>query len=189
MKNWLKRNALVVLLAGFGLCLLGVGMIGGVFATLAMHQGPPAMPELPLHATATDTGESISMATGLVDEEMEGAFFLDFITGTLSCVVLNSRKADLVAGVFQTNVVKDLGIDESKEPKYLMTTGLATFTGKGRGGEQPARCVVYVCDQNTGNFAGYSLTWNKNKASQGILQRGGLIRLVVNNARAVKNQE
>ena len=30
---------------------------------------------------------------------------------------MNSRKADLVAGIFSTNVIKDLGIAEAKKPR------------------------------------------------------------------------
>lgn len=188
MNIWTKRNSLLVLLAGWGLFLVGSGMVAGV-ALFALNQpAAPAM-ELPLFASATDTGETISMATGLIDGEMEGVFFLDFVTGTLSCVVMNSRKADLVAGVFHTNVVKDLGIEEAKQPAYLMTTARANFTGQKRGSMDLARCIVYVCDENTGNFVGYTLYWDGTKASKGTLQGGTLLKVVANNARAVKQQE
>ena len=183
----MNRNTTYVLLAGVGLCLLGAGMIAGTFATLAFHQPANPLTELPLYATATDTGESMSMATGPIDDEMEGVFFLDFITGELTLAVMNARTAKL-GGVFKTNVIRDLGIDEAKEPAYLMTTGQATFVGR-TGNQQPARCIVYVCDQNTGHFAAYSLSWNRTMAQKGTPQSGPLILLHKDKARALQNQE
>ena len=185
--NASKRTSLAVLGVGVGLCLLGLGMIAGTVATLSMNQPEAPVAELPLFATASDTGESMSMATGPIDDEMEGVFFLDFVTGELACAVLNSRTAKLGA-IFKTNVIKDLGIEEAKKPAYLMTTGGATFVGR-TGNSQPARCVVYVCDQNTGNFAGYSLAWNRNAAQKAVMQIDALRLLYAGNARAVKNQE
>ena len=187
MNSWLKRNALLVLLSGLGLFLLSAGMLAGVAATLAFHQPQDPLAELPLFASATDTGESMSMATGPIDEEMEGVFLLDFVTGELACAVINSRTAK-VGGVFKTNVIKELGIEEAKKPAYLMTTGNATFVGR-VGNQQPARCIVYVCDQNTGNFGAYSFTWNRTLAQKGTLQAGPMILLHKDNARAVRNPE
>lgn len=188
MNTRLARFSLAVLLAGTTLFLIGGGMVAGV-AMFALNQPDVPAMELPLYATATDTGETISMATGPINGEMEGTFFLDFITGTLSCVVMNSRKADLVAGIFSTNVIKDLGIDEAKKPAYLMTTAQATFVGQKRGAADLARCIVFVCDENTGKFVGYTLYWDNGKAAKGILQIDGLVKIVANNGRAVKPQQ
>ena len=118
---------------------------------------------------------------------MEGLFILDFVTGELACAVLNSRTTKL-GGVFKTNIIKDLGIEEAKKPAYLMTTGAATFVGR-TGNSQPARCIVYVCDQNTGNFGAYSLAWNRTAAQKGVMQSGMLILLHKDNARAVRQPE
>ena len=187
MNTWLKRNALLVLFTACGLFLLSTGMLVGVVTTLALDQPQTPAVELPLFATASDTGETMSMATGPIDDEMEGVFFLDFVTGELACAVLNSRTAK-IGGIFKTNIIKDLGIEEAKKPAYLMTTGAATFIGR-TGNNQPARCVVYVCDQNTGNYGAYSLTWNRTLAQKATLQAGALILLHKDNARAVKPQE
>jgi hypothetical protein len=130
----------------------------------------------------------MSMATGAIDDEMEGVFFLDFLTGELACVVIASRKPNMINGVFKTNVIKDLGVEADKKPDYLMVTGAATFVGQ-TGQQQPGRCVVYVLDQNTGNFAGYGFTWNKTFASSLRAQSGALLKLIAANARAQKVQE
>lgn len=169
--------------------VLGCGALAGALLTARQMQTalrPPAM-ELPLFATGSDTGDSMSMATGRIDEEMEGLFLLDFLTGDLACAVLNSRTA-AIGGIFKTNVIKDLGIEDGKKPSYLMVTGTALFVQR-TGNNQPAGCVVYVCDQNTGNFAGYSLQWNRTLASSGRAQSGPLIRLIVSNAKAAKISE
>ena len=130
----------------------------------------------------------MSMATGLIDEEMEGVFFLDFLTGDLACVVLASRKPNMINGIFKTNVIKDLSVDADKKPNYLMVTGGATFVGQ-TGQQQPGRCVVYVLDQNTGNFAGYGFMWNRTAATSLRAQGGAFIKLIAENARAQKAQE
>lgn len=190
MVAWLKHRPLIVLLAGSGLALLGIGLMAGVAAMLLMSRpaAPLAFGELPLYATASDTGTSMSMATGPVDEEMEGVFFLDFLTGELACVVVASRKPDMIGGVFKTNVIRDLGVEADKKPAYLMVTGAANFVGR-TGPMQPGRCIVYVLDQNTGNFAGYGFTWSRTLASGPRLQAGALVKLIADNARAQKVQE
>jgi hypothetical protein len=154
-------------------------MFAGIAVTLcALPQHERNLPEIRgLHATGNDTGASMSMATGLIDDGMEGVFFLDFVTGKLGCMVLNQRGG--LGGVFTTDVIKDLALADGKKPAYLMVTGLATFTGN----QQVARSVVYVCDQNTGNFAVYALPWNRTLAAQNKLQQGALTRLIAENAR------
>lgn len=189
MVTWLQRRAGLVLVIGAALSLLGVGLMAGMVATLATGSAPQiAVGELPLYASATDTGSSMSMATGAIDDEMEGVFFLDFLTGELAAVVIASRKPNMINGVFKANVIKDLGVEADKKPDYLMVTGTSMFIGQS-GQQQPGRCVVYVLDQNTGNFAGYGFTWNKTFASSLRQQSGALVKLIAANARAQKVQE
>ncbi len=188
MLRFVKRHVWGILLTGCGLCLLGVGMIAGTLVAVMNHQSQPAF-ELPLFATATDTGTSMSMATGPIDETMEGVFFLDFVSGELTCAVLNYRTAK-PGGFFRTNVIKTLGIDEQKKPSYLMTTGAASFIGFKQGQNQPSQTVVYVCDQTTGRFAGYSFMWNTTLATRGTFQQGEFLPpLIAANAKAVQVDE
>lgn len=188
MNRYLKRHAWGILLAGCGLCLLGVGMVAGTLVAV-VNQQPQTTFELPLFATATDTGTSMSMATGPIDDEMEGVFFLDFVSGELTCAVINSRTAK-PGGFFRTNVIKALGIAEDKKPSYLMTTGAANFVGFKQGQQQPSKTVVYVCDQTTGRFAGYSFMWNTTLASRGAMQQGEFLPpLIAANAKAVQVDE
>jgi hypothetical protein len=188
MVRFFKRHALGILLAGCGLCLVGVGMLAGTLVAVMNRQPQPTF-ELPLFATATDTGVSMSMATGPVDDEVEGVFFLDFVSGELTCAVLNSRTGK-PGGFFRTNVIKALGIVEEKKPAYLMTTGSANFVGFKVGTKQPSLTVVYVCDQTTGRFAGYTFMWDRTLASRGAMQQGEFLPpLIAASAKAVQVEE
>ncbi len=137
-------------------------------------------------ATATND-DSFAVATGRIDEDVEGFFTLDFLTGELQCVVMNYRIAKLNA-VFKTNVLKDLGVDQEKAPKYLMATAEVDFP---RGGTiaRPAQSVVYVLDTVTGNFAAYGLPWRRELAAAGRPQLGVLQLLDVGRARTAALRE
>src|SRR5690349_18443388 len=112
-----RRNFLLG--TGLGL-LIGLGMLVGTALTASLN--PFASLEDLLHASATHGGDSMAMATGLIDEGVEGMFVLDFITGELTCQVLNPRTGTL-AGIYKRTVSADLGIEQGKQPKYLLVTG------------------------------------------------------------------
>lgn len=191
MSRWMKKHPVLVLFTGLSLGLLvGIGMLAGALATMMAQPQQPATPlqELALRATASDTGTSMSMCTGPVDDEMEGCFFLDFLTGDIQCAVINNRTGAL-GGVFAGNVVKDLGVEKSKKPSYLMTTGMANFVGFKGGTSQPARCLLYVLDENTGNFVAYTFQWSRTAASARQLQKGVLATVLKGNARTAGIQE
>jgi hypothetical protein len=164
--TWFKKHPNAALAAGFGLGLLvGVGMLVGALVTMSVHDlSAPVFPEVALHATATDSGDTFAMATGQMYDGVEGVFFLDFLTGDLQCCVLD-RRTGLVTGYYAHNVINDLGIDPSrKNPRYLMVTGFAP----GQGGARRADSLLYVADANTGNFAIYAMPFNR-----GAIGRGG----------------
>jgi hypothetical protein len=172
---------------GLGLALglsLGVSaLIGGAVTWLLVGPTELVLPETALHATATHGGDTLAVATGPVDDEMEGLFVLDYVTGELQCTVLNYRSATFNA-IFKTNVLKDLGVDATrKRPQYLMVTGQSRFPRAGPGGRL-ALTVVYVVDENTGNFAAYGLPWLPEMARAGRPQTGAMIPLDAGNARA-----
>jgi len=201
MKGWLTTRPYGPLVAGFGLgMLVGVGMlIGALTATsvqpfgpspteaipghsgaLSSEQipGPLANPfsELALHASATDSGDTFGMATGMVAEGVEGVFFMDYLTGDLTCWVMN-RRTGTAGGIFKYNVINDLGVDPArKKPRYLMVTGLAQLQRSGaaiRFGDS----IVYVADGNTGAFAVYAVPWNRNAYATNNAQAAPLILL------------
>ena len=148
--------------------LVGVGMLIGALASRgpAISKSLLSLPETALHAAATDSSENFAVATGEIDENAEGIFFLDSLTGDLQCAVINYRLAKFTS-FFRTNVLKDLAI-EDKKPKFLLVTGVVQFrTG---GTTRPARCVAYVVDATTGRYAAYGLPWsNQNRPQNGAL--------------------
>ena len=65
---------------------------------------------------------------GVIDEQVEGVYMLDFLTGDLQCLVLNPRTGTF-NGQFAINVIKVLGVDQQKKPRYLMVTGSVGWIG------------------------------------------------------------
>jgi hypothetical protein len=180
MAKLINKNALLFVGTGLGLGLLvGVGMMVGAVYVLNL-QAPSALqlPETPIYATASDSSESLAIATGWIDEDVEGLYALDFLTGNLQAIVMYTKgpRATQIGGIFGANVAAELGIDKTKKPRYLMVTGQATFT-QGASAEKPAGSVVYVVDANTGNFATYGLKWSKALHARGTPQQGSLLLL------------
>ncbi len=173
-----RNKTILAFAAGMAVGLLvGVGMLIGALATRGPEIGNSliSLPEMALHAAATDSTENFAVATGQIDENAEGIFFLDSLTGDLQCAVINYRTAKFTS-FFRTNVLQDLGI-EGKKPKFLLVTGFVQFrTG---GITRPARCVAYVVDATTGRYAAYGLPWS----SQNRPQTGALALLDVQDSR------
>lgn len=175
MKRWFKAGRRWLSFGG-GLTaglLVGVGLlVGGIVGTRSGGSGnTPALlspPITQLHATATHGGDTFAMATGFITPEVEGVFFLDYLTGDLQCQVVSVRYFGL-AGVFKHNVIADLGIEKDKKPRFLITTGQASFRSTG-GTLQFASSIVYVADANTGNWAAYALPWNRQAETVGATQ-------------------
>lgn len=126
----------------------------------------------PLHATASVTSDKYSMATGFVNEDVEGLFVLDHNSGLLQCNVMYPRNPG--AGFparFQVNVADALGTG-AKGGQYVMVTGVAEFP---RASNRPAAgTVVYIMDTASGNYAGFGIPFdrvamNANRPQQGVL--------------------
>ncbi|MCU0961318.1 MAG: hypothetical protein MUF48_14570 [Pirellulaceae bacterium] len=179
-----SRGALAV---GFALGLLvGVGMLIGAWTTLAVRPAAMlAIPETALRASATDSGEMFAIATGAIADGVEGVFFLDFLTGSLECWVINGRTRQMGGHFFVPNVGDNLGVipgQGQKNPRYLMVTGVAPMQ-RGSGGFQPADSLVYVADANTGNFAIYAIPWNRQATVTNRPQELPMVVLLTGSAR------
>ena len=158
-------------LAGAGLALglvIGGAMVVGVLLGRHDTAGLPGLEELKLKAMASHGSDTFAIATGPVDEEVEGLFTLDFLTGDLQCFVVNARAA-APGGWFKTNIAKDLNIEKGKKPSYLLVTGNVNTRGAA-GNARPASSLVYVVDANSGDAACYSFLWSKAFASTGTAQ-------------------
>jgi len=160
--------------------LLGLAVAVGIF--LGRFSSHPAE-AIRLNATASHGASSFAMATGPIDDTVEGLFCLDFVTGDLTCYVLNPRTGR-GAGLYKTNVTADLAPEKGKAPAYTLVTGGISITAGTTGNARPALSVIYVADANTGVVAGYSLDWNKQAVAAGTAQTGILKRVVYEKARA-----
>ena len=84
MSRFRRRKAW--LLVGLGLALglsIGGAMTAGVLLgrSTGTNSAASALDELKLRAVASHGNETFAIATGVVDEEVEGLFCLDFLTG------------------------------------------------------------------------------------------------------------
>ncbi len=143
---------------------LAVGMAAVVGVSVGLMMGG-LWPQTALHAVATDRVDTYAMATGMVDEDVEAVYFLDFLTGELRALVLG-RQVGGISGIYTFNVASHLGIDPGKNPRYLMVTGSLSLR---RGGSrmQAGRAVVYVAEITSGKMGAYAIPWNPSLAAAG----------------------
>jgi hypothetical protein len=164
-----------------GLAMSAVATVGTLAAWGYLEDGKVRLMEEQLHAVATHGAESMAIATGVIDENVEGVFILDFITGDLTCQVLNPRSG-LLGGVFKQNVVIDLGVEQGKQPKYLLATG-GLEVRQNISNVRPARSLVYVADSNTGRYVAYMLPWSPQLANAGAAQAAPMVAIGRGSAR------
>jgi hypothetical protein len=134
----------------------------GVVAGMRLR-GPE--PQRVFAATAA-ADESFAACTAPVGDGMEGLFLLDFETGDLTGGVLNRATAKFTTG-YRYNVLKDLEFKAGKvkNPKFLLTTGMAEFNGGAAGAA--AGSVLYVTDASTGVTVAYGIPWNAQQSAAG----------------------
>lgn len=159
-------------LGAFGIALL-IGLTTGIGVyvgnRLAQERMIANLPPIHLQAGTAARTKSMSMATGLIDGNVEGLFVLDHMSGNLQCWLLNT-KTGKVGGIYRANAAVDLAVaGKTGAPDFLMTTGNFFFSGGVSGNSEPGQSVCYVADANTGNVVGYNLIYNKQ-----ILNRGGV---------------
>jgi hypothetical protein len=121
------------------------------------------LPHAPIHAVATDRTESFLVATGMVDESVEAVYLLDCLTGDLRAAVLGKTSGGFTATFAYPGgkLLQDFGLDPSKNPKFLMVTGLADL----RTGAQSTygASVVYVVELTSGRICAYAIPWNRTR--------------------------
>ncbi|MEN0110885.1 MAG: hypothetical protein AAF805_09190 [Planctomycetota bacterium] len=136
------------------------------------------LPALEVDATATQAHDNFVIATGFVDDGIEGLYFLDFLTGELRGVVLNERGPGF-ACYYRRNIMEDFGQQAVKNPKYLMVTGRLNGVARGPAlpGGRLARTAIYVVEANSGQVVAYGLPWSPSMAAAGKQQSGTFIPL------------
>ncbi|MBN1852896.1 MAG: hypothetical protein JW829_09235, partial [Pirellulales bacterium] len=152
--------------------LLAVGLIVGCSLGLNLRA---LLPTIPVQATATEGHESFAIATGLIDDRVEGLFFLDYLTGNLTCAVISPKTGKFNA-FFRYNVAADFGGAAQENPKYLIVTGMANMV-RGRSNFEFGRSVVYVAEVTSGRVAAYAIPWKSPLQAAGQQQGGALIPL------------
>ena len=158
------------------------GVSPGLEATAYANGNIPAFLE------SASGGKQLSLATGRIEDGIEGIFGVDHLTGDLFCWVLNPTTGEL-ASTFRVNVATALGVDGDAD--YVMCTGLMDFRGGRTGGDRISHSVVYVADGNTGNVAGFSLIYDAQALSRGNASAGELKQIatmITRDPRAVRNQ-
>jgi hypothetical protein len=160
-----------MLIAGL---LLGLTIGGAMTVGVLLGQRTNSVAQLPgfedlrLKAMASHGGDNFAIATGPVDDEVEGLFTVDYLTGDLQCFVPNPRTGGM-AGMFKANVANDLAVERGKKPYYLIATGQFNFASS-TGNQRPASCLVYIVDANSGDVACYTFPWNKSATAAGVTQ-------------------
>jgi len=165
----------------WALLVCGV-MLGALMGAVVAVQFSCPRFELPatlLNASSTHGGTTMAIATGPIQDGVEGLFVLDFITGELN------PRTGAMGGAFKANVVQDLGVEQGKQPQYLMVTGAANFRTQS-GNIAPAESVVYVADANTGRYVGYWLPWNRTAAQYNFTQASAMMVLGTGSARNIQ---
>ena len=190
MSRFMRRWSSMLLL---GLAIsLPAGLVGGLTATWFTRAsvadsgvaGVPAsvMQELKLKASGSHGAAGLlAMATGGIDEGVEGVYTLDFVTGNLQCFVL-PRGQQFAGGQFKTNILGDLPAEKGKTPNYVIVTGAYSVPAVS-GNVKPANSVVYVADANTGMVVAYGLPWNRTQSNSGVAQADTFTKLLTFKAR------
>lgn len=187
MFRWFRNRSAATWLAGLVIgVVIGAGAYGVGFTVGSSNgssqQSPLLLGDMLLQATASHGERSLTLATGSIDEEAEGLFVLDHVTGDLQCWVPSTRRPGAFSGMFKTNVLSDLGVEADKTPQLVMVTGTVNYRGSSST-TRPANAIVYVADSNTGNVVGYSIAWNRSMASSGGSQSGALVRVLAGKGR------
>jgi hypothetical protein len=119
------------------------------------------LPQTPIHATATDRTETFLVASGFLDNNLEAVFLFDCLTGDLMATALQKPPLGF-GGVWRyNNVLSDLGVDLTKNPKFLMVTGMADMEG-GTASSYLGYSAVYIIELTSGKIAAYGVPFKRS---------------------------
>jgi hypothetical protein len=146
--------------------LLVVGMAIGGAITAGWHGVSTTSKAA---AVATHGSDNFAIATGLIDNDIEALYFLDFLTGDLRATIVNRRNASF-SSFFEYNILRDFqGVGDP--PRFLMVTGAADIP-QGRAGAQIGKSLIYIAEATTGQVAAYVLPYNSTLLASGAPQTG-----------------
>jgi hypothetical protein len=148
---------------------LACGLAGGLLVAWLC-------PGTRLRATSTDRCDTFAMATGWLDDGIEGVYTLDFLTGELRGAAL-ARQNGKFHAFYQGNVNTDLNIDPTKNPKYMIVTGMTDLVRMGGARVAPSKGIIYVAEITTGKVAAYYVKWSAAAHANGSMVRERFILL------------
>lgn len=132
-------------------------------------------PQVPLHAVATHGQDNFAICTGPLDENVEGIFVLDAVTGELKGAALNVQTR-LFTTWFEHNVARDLPAATSKNPQYRIVTGMTNIRQVVNAG-QLGRTVIYVAETTSGLVVAYGVPWVSGRSTSPIRLKEPLVLL------------
>jgi hypothetical protein len=171
---WMSGVALGIMLSAIAVGSYFFGKSTASQSEEARWNGIPVsrVPAELLQASATHGTSNLAICTGRVDDDAEGFFALDFLTGELKAWVYYPRQGAF-GGLFATNVQPALGVN-SKNPEYLLVSGEAMTIGQSSN-VRPAQCLIYVVDVRSGFFAAYTIPWNRTLENSASAQMGSFV--------------
>lgn len=181
LRKQIPLSHVIVLMIGLTAGAILGGLTMGAFA-IGSSDSTRVLAENPFgpqfaHATATDRYENFAIATGSLDNDIEAVYFLDFLTGDLKAAAL-SLQTGKFNSFYSYNVLKDLEVDATKNPRYLMVTGRINLRNQGSR-EQLSSAVVYVAELTSGKVAAYMTPYLKQTINSGKTYQGELVPLDV----------
>lgn len=132
----------------------------------------PTLPAIEAAAMASQVQDNFVLATGFVDEGIEGVFFLDFLTGDLRGGVVSERGPGFNA-LFEYNIAADFAAAGVKNPKYMMVPGVARNLRQT--GNRLGHCLLYVVEATSGQMAAYAIPFNPALYAAGKPQKGRFV--------------
>jgi hypothetical protein len=151
-------------------------LVGGLIAGLVVGLNLVGIwPQIPVHAVATHGQENFAICTAPLDDDIEGIFMLDGLTGELKAATLNVQTRRFNT-FFEYNVARDLPAANTKTPHYRIVSGMANVRANVVAG-QLARSVIYVTEVTTGQLVVYGIPWVPGRASAPMRIEATLIPL------------
>ena len=113
---------------------------------------------VPLHGMTAHGSERKTLVTVPLDGGMEAVVALDHVTAELTGYVLDRFSGKFFIQ-YRYNVSKDFPLRQSKQPRFLMVSGLADFR-QFTSNERLADGVIYVSEESSGQVVAYGIPWN-----------------------------
>jgi hypothetical protein len=100
----------------------------------------------------------VGMVGGGFQDNIDGIFVLDFLTGQLKGAVLN-RQTGIFTSFYFRDLASDFGVDPKNEPHYAISSGYAPLAG--RDGITFSSGVIYIGELTSGKIAAYAFPYKE----------------------------